>query len=96
MRSQAGSICENKPPFLPPSICRVTSKGKILYGYGHEESYWYDRNNISAEGWAQFGRIQFVNNTMVMQMLTELFPSFTKDAILALKGDERNVEREDN
>ena len=62
------------------------SKGKILYGYGHEESYWYDRNNISAEGWAQFGRIQFVNNTMVMQMLTELFPSFTKDAILALKG----------
>lgn len=32
MRSQAGSICENKPPFLPPSICRVTfgRKGKIL------------------------------------------------------------------
>ena len=24
MRGQAGSICENKPPFLPPSICRVT------------------------------------------------------------------------
>ena len=26
MRSQAGSICENKPPFLPPSICRVTAE----------------------------------------------------------------------
>ena len=67
-------------------ILNGLSNGRILYGYGHEESYWYDRNNISAEGWAQFGRIQFENNTMVMQMLTELFPSFTKDAILALKG----------
>ena len=34
MRGQAGSICENKPPFLPPSICRVTviSKTEFLKG----------------------------------------------------------------
>ena len=29
MRSQAGSICENKPPFLPPSICRVTVLDRV-------------------------------------------------------------------
>lgn len=33
MRSQAGSICENKPPFLPPSICRVTLREAVFPPY---------------------------------------------------------------
>ena len=63
-----------------------SSSGTIHYGYGHEEEYWYDKNNIGAEGWAQFGKIQFENNDAVIKMLTDLFPSFTQGVILALKG----------
>ena len=57
MRGQAGSICENKPPFLPPSICRVTTYARSCLIKTDENVinlgkalYLYNRAAIAAFG----------------------------------------------
>ena len=56
------------------------------FGYYHKSDYWKRTGNLEAEAWAQFGRMQYENNPEVLKMLSELFPNFARDAMMALKG----------
>lgn len=67
-------------------ILNGLSGGKETYGYKHSIDYWSSSGTLEAEAWAQFGRIQFGNDPEVLKMLSEVFPNFAKDAMLALKG----------
>lgn len=62
------------------------SDGKVDYGYGHSEDYWKDPRMMEAEAWAQFGGIHFENDPEVMKLFELLFPNFSRNAIIALKG----------
>ena len=67
-------------------ILNGLSGGEITYGYGHFSKYWATPGSLESEAWAQFGRIQYENDPEIMKMLSELFPAFNENAILALKG----------
>ena len=67
-------------------ILNGLSGGKIYYGAGHMESYWKESGRLEAEAWAQFGRIQFENNEVVIKFFQEIFPNFSRCAMIALKG----------
>ena len=67
-------------------IINGLSGGTINFGYYHKSDYWKRTGNLEAEAWAQFGRMQYENNPEVLKMLSELFPNFARDAMMALKG----------
>ncbi len=67
-------------------IINGLSGGTINFGYYHKSEYWKRTGSLEAEAWAQFGRMQYENNPEVLKMLSELFPNFTRDAMMALKG----------
>lgn len=55
------------------------------YGFTHTKQYWEREGTLSHEAWAQFGRIKYENSDNTCRMLEEVFPAFTKSAIIALK-----------
>ena len=64
----------------------VTNKSVSL-GFGHQQSYWNsNKMNLPREAWAQFGRILYINDPQVIEMMKDLFPKFTLQAVKALKG----------
>ena len=67
-------------------IINGLSGGTINFGYYHKSEYWKRTGSLEAEAWAQFGRMQYENNPEVLKMLSELFPNFARDAMMALKG----------
>lgn len=65
-------------------ILNGLSEGKITYGFKHSVEYWVSPGALEAEAWAQFGRIQYENNPDVLKVFQNIFPIFSKNAILAL------------
>lgn len=55
------------------------------YGFSHTKQYWEREGTLSHEAWAQFGRMKYENSDNTCRMLEEVFPTFTKSAIIALK-----------
>lgn len=55
--------------------------GRVKLGYFHSKEYWNrDRKNLSRETFAQFGRMYYDNDSMVIHTLEHLLPS-TKQMI---------------
>lgn len=74
------------PPYRGISdIIDGLSDKKVSLGYGHRKSYWENQGALEAEAWAQFGRIQYENDSEALKTFHELFPNFERDAIIALK-----------
>lgn len=67
-------------------ILNGCSGGRIKYGFRHAPEYWAAPGALESEAWAQFGRILYENDSEVKKMLSEVFPSFSERAILALEG----------
>lgn len=62
------------------------SDGEINLGFRHDTEYWKLKGAVESEAWAQFGRIQYENDSDALKMLADIFPKFSKSAMLALKG----------
>lgn len=67
-------------------ILNGLSGGKETYGFKHSIGYWASSGALEAETWAQFGRIQYENDLEVLKLFQDIFPNFSQDAIIALKG----------
>lgn len=62
-------------------IINGTTNGEIKLGYGHPKEYWNkDKKNLSRETFAQFGRMYYDNDNIVIHTLENILPS-TKQII---------------
>ena len=67
-------------------ILNGLSDGEIRYGYGHSPAYWKRQGALEAEAWAQFGAVQYENNSEALKIFSTLFSNFNESATLTLKG----------
>ena len=58
----------------------------VNLGFHHSKKYWFaNKSRCISEAWANFGHIYFGNNTEVISMFEELFPTFAYNAKYELR-----------
>lgn len=68
-------------------ILHGMSRKQITLGYGHNrKGYWDEPLRIQKETFAQFGRMMYEENTDVLRMAKEIFPSCNSEIRNTLKG----------